>query len=720
MQQKKTYTADIAGTTITASLTDLAEQADGSALVEAGDTVVFVTAMMSDREATQDYFPLSVDFEERFYSVGAILGSRFVRREGRPSQEAVLNARIIDRTIRPLFPEGLRSEIQIVATVLSFGTCNPDTLALLGASIALGTSRIPWDGPVSGVRFSGNGGDDWKPLAPFDEAKETDNHLLVCGKGGIITMMEAEGVNIPEESIVATSEQALSLIEQLQKFQNDIIRDAGKEKVAVVPKHLSDDAAQLFESSVRSELRDALFSSDRRVESVRESWLGKLRESGAEDDPKVALAHFEKAADDIVHDEAIENGRRADGRGIDEVRSLFAQAGGVSPRLHGSGTFYRGGTHVFTALTLGSPGDALMLNTVEDPDTDERFMHHYNFPPFSGGETGRIGSPKRREIGHGALAEKALRSMLPSKEEFPYTMRLVSECFSSNGSTSMGSVCASTIALMDGGVPLKAPVAGIAIGLMQKGDRSVVLTDIQGPEDHHGDMDFKVAGTKDGITAIQMDVKIDGITLPILTEALERGKRARAAILAAMSEAIAAPRDSLSPHAPHIATLSIHPDMIGSVIGTGGKTINAIRADSGADSIDIEDDGTVSISGQQDAVADAEKRIREMTTPIEVGDTFDAPVRTIKEFGAFVELTPTKDGMVHVSEFSPSRIDTVASVVSVGDTLPVVVKEVRPDGRIALSVKDRDPNFFDGAVPDTREPRPKKNGNRSRRGRRGM
>ena len=386
------------------------------------------------------------------------------------------------------------------------------------------------------------------------------------------------------------------------------------------------------------------------------------------------------------------------GRGADEVRPLYAQAGSVSKRLHGSGIFYRGGTHVFTALTLGSPGDALSLNTIEDPETDERFMHHYNFPPYSTGEVGRIGSPKRREIGHGALAEKALRNVLPSKDDFPYTMRLVSECFASNGSTSMGSVCASTLALMDGGVPITAPVAGIAVGLMQKGDAYVLLTDIQGPEDHHGSMDFKVAGTKNGITAIQMDVKIEGITLAILSEALEKGRVARLHILEIITQEMSEPRASLSPYAPHIDTLTIDPDTIGMVIGTGGKTIKQLRIDTGVDSIDIEDDGTVSVSGDKEAVALAVQKIHDMTRSFEVGDTVDATIKNITDFGAFAELSPSHDGMIHVSEFSPQRIDTVDSVVSPGDVVPVVVKEVRPDGRIALSVKDRDPSFFDSIL----------------------
>ena len=699
MQQKNTFTTTVDDTVISATFADLAENAGGSVFVEAGDTVVFVSATMSEQESSLDYFPLSVDFEERFYSVGAILGSRFVRREGRPSQEAVLNARIIDRTIRPLFPKGLHNEVQVVAMVLSFGTYNPDVLAIIGASLALGASSIPWDGPVSAVRFS-RSGDAWSPFTEFETAKDLTDHILLCGKGDKITMIEMEGKEVPEQQISSVSERAMKTIESLQQFQQDVISKIGREKKQVVAPAVSDDAKRLFEEVFQKKAEETVFSSDAgsTLDDVRNEWRQALEERGIADEKGVVDAYFEDMVDDIVHVRAVEHGQRADGRGVDDVRSLYAQAGNISKRLHGSGVFYRGGTHVFTALTLGSPGDALSLNTVEDPETDERFMHHYNFPPYSTGEVGRIGSPRRREIGHGALAEKALRNVLPTKEEFPYTMRLVSECFASNGSTSMASVCASTLALMDGGVPISAPVAGIAIGLMQKGDSYALLTDIQGPEDHHGSIDFKVAGTKNGITAIQMDVKIEGITLSVLSEALEKGRAARLHILETIEGEISSPREALSPYAPHIETITIDPDSIGMIIGTGGKTIKQLRTDTGAESIDIEDDGTVSVSGGRDEVAAAIQKIQDMTRTFEVGDTVDAVIKNITDFGAFAELTPDKDGMIHVSEFSPQRIDSVDSVVSSGDVVPVVVKEVRPDGRIALSVKDRDPSFFDSVL----------------------
>ena len=700
MQQKNSFTTTINDVTITVTFTDLAENAGGSVFVEAGDTVVFVSATMSEHQASQDYFPLSVEFEERFYSVGAILGSRFVRREGRPSQEAVLNARIIDRTIRPLFPKSLHNEVQVVTMVLSLGSYNPDVLGVIGASLALGTSSIPWDGPVSAVRFS-QGANGWQPFTNFEEAKDLTDHILLCGKADKITMIEMEGKEVAEEQVTQVSEQAMSILADLQKFQQEVITEIGREKKEMAVAALSDEAKGIFDTTIRPKIEQAMFSSEGSIEVVQEEWRQLLEEKGVADDKKTADDYFEDMVDALVHREAVENNRRADGRGMDEVRSLYAQAGGMSARLHGTGIFYRGGTHVFTALTLGSPGDALSLNTIEDPETDERFMHHYNFPPYSTGEVGRIGSPKRREIGHGALAEKALRNVLPSQDDFPYTMRLVSECFASNGSTSMGSVCASTLALMDGGVPITAPVAGIAIGLMQQGDKYVLLTDIQGPEDHHGAMDFKVAGTKNGITAIQMDVKIEGISPAILTEALEKGKAARLHILETITQELPEPRASLSPYAPHIETITIDPEYIGMIIGTGGKTIKQLRVDTGVDSIDIEDDGMVSVSGSKEAVASAIQTIHDMTRTFEVGDTIDnAVIKNITDFGAFAELSPSKDGMIHVSEFSPQRIDTVDSVVSPGDVVPVVVKEVRPDGRIALSVKDRDPAFFDDKLKD--------------------
>ena len=694
MQQKKTFTTTLNDTEIKVSITDIAENANGAVLIEAGDTIVFVTAVMEAKESKFDHVPLSVEFEERFYSVGAILGSRYVRREGRPSQEAVLNARIIDRTIRPLFAKEVRNEIQVVATVLSFGTYNPDTLAIIGASLALGISDIPWGGPVSAVRYVKTE-EGWTPFVSFDVMKEKTNHLLLCGSEDLITMIEMEGKEIAEEELTQTTQEAKVLLKQLQEFQEGIIREMGKEKKVLEKKEISEEGKKLFEAHIQPTLKEAIFGSAEGAYGVQKQWLALLEEQGEQVEGKqYAEAYADEKIREVIHAEAVENEKRVDGRGIEEIRSLFTQAGGVSPRLHGTGIFYRGGTRVFSVLTLGGPADALALNTVEDPDANERFMHHYNFPPFSTGETGRIGGPKRREIGHGALAEKAVRQVLPPKETFPYTMRVVSECFSSNGSTSMGSVCATTLALMDGGVPITAPVAGIAIGLMHVNERCKVLTDIQGPEDHYGDMDFKVAGTKNGITAIQMDVKVTGITLEVFKEALEKGKAARMIILKEIERVCPVPRDALSPFAPHIHNITIDPEDIGSIIGSGGKTIKALRAETGVENIDIEDDGVVTISGSAEAVQSATKKIEDMTKKFQEGDEFEGKIRTITDFGAFVEIAPGKDGMVHISEFTPGRTEDIHALVSVGDVVPVVVSEIRRDGKIALSIKDRDPTFF--------------------------
>ena len=714
MQQKKTFTTTVAGIEIQASFTDLAENANGSVLIEAGDTIVFVTATMEGKETTLDYIPLQVEFEERFYSVGAILGSRYVRREGRPSQEAILNARIIDRTIRPLFPKDLRNEVQIIATVLSFGTYNPDTLAIIGASLALGTSDIPWQGPISAVRYVKTE-KGWEPFAPFEVMKDKTDHLLLCGSKDSITMIEMEGEEVKEEEILKTATHAKELLKELQIFQEGIIREIGKEKKVPKKQELSEEGKALFEKHIQPLLKDTVFGKNKGAYEAQEKWQEILDEHGEGiEGIKNAEAYAEEKISEVIHKEVVENGKRVDGRTTEEIRPLYTQAGGVSPRLHGTGIFYRCGTHVFSVLTLGSPSDALALNTVEDPDANERFMHHYNFPPFSTGETGRVGGPKRREIGHGALAEKAIRPVLPAQEEFPYTMRVVSECFSSNGSTSMGSVCATTLALMDGGVPIKAPVAGIAIGLMHTDDTYKVLTDIQGPEDHHGDMDFKVAGTENGITAIQMDVKITGISLEIFKEALEKGRVARHTILKEIKTACPEPRESVSPHAPHIQSISIDPDDIGMVIGSGGKTIKALRAESGAENIDIEDDGTVTVSGNKEAVAFAISKIESMTKTFEPGDTLEGKIKSITEFGAFVEMAPGKDGMVHISEFSPTRVEDIHALTSVGDVVPVVVKEVRRDGKVSLSIKDRDPNFF-GEIAQTAQQQNKRSGRRNRR-----
>jgi len=493
-----------------------------------------------------------------------------------------------------------------------------------------------------------------------------------------------------------TVKKASEEIEALQKWQKKIVAEIGKEKKIIPAPEMPKELIELFTKNIEEKLPKHVMSGKAghdAIYKIKEEWMVLFKEKLPEIKPALADWIFEEKVNEIIHTEAVENNRRPDNRKMDELRPLFAKAGGVSPILHGTGIFYRGGTHIFSALTLGGPGDSQVIDGMET-QTKKRFMHHYNFPPFSSGECGRIGFTNRRMIGHGALAEKALQTILPPKEIFPYTVRIVSEAFSSNGSTSMGSVCGSTLALMDAGVPIIRPVAGIASGLMMEGQKYKILTDIQGPEDHHGDMDFKVAGTKKGVTAVQMDVKVDGIPLYILEEAFEKAKQARLQILEVIESEIKAPRPDISPNAPKIIVIKINPKQIGLVIGTGGKTINEIRDTTGVDDIDIEEDGTVFITGKNGTAEAAKKIIEEMTHEYKAGDRLTGTVVKIAEFGAFVALNDNTDGMVHVSEIAPFRIDRVESYLKVGDKVPVVVKEIDAErGRIKLSIKDADPNF---------------------------
>ncbi|TSC83703.1 MAG: polyribonucleotide nucleotidyltransferase [Parcubacteria group bacterium Gr01-1014_17] len=587
--RKKEYFIEVGGKRIIAEFTDLAENANGSVLVRSGDTAVLVTAVMSKNEEGMDYLPLTVDYEERFYAAGKILGSSFVRREGKPADEAILSGRIVDRTIRPLFDQRIRNEIQVVALILALGEDNPDILAVLGASLALGASDIPWNGPVSAVRIV-------KDDAALD--------LIACGKDNAINMIEVGGKEIEEKTVVAALEEAQKEIVKLQAWQEKIIKEIGKEKRKIEFPKPSKEIAELFEKEVAQKIHKAVFSGHpghKTIDELKDEWFALVKNKLSETPGAKAFAdaHFEDEVNNLLHKGAIESGERADGRGMDELRPLFAQAGGLSQTLHGTGIFYRGGTHILSVLTLGGPKDAQTLDTVKTHGAKKHFMHHYNFPPFSTGETGKLGGKNRRMIGHGALAEKALAPVIPSQEKFPYTIRLVSEALSSNGSTSMGSVCGATLALMDGGVSISAPVAGIASGLMLgKNGKYKILTDIQGPEDHHGDMDLKVAGTRKGITAVQMDVKVDGVPIHILAEALEKAKTAREKILDVIEKEIAAPRAEISPVAPKILIIQVKKEQIGLVIGGGGKTINEIKEKTGVNAIDIEDDGRVFITGK--------------------------------------------------------------------------------------------------------------------------
>jgi len=690
----------LGGRILTATFSDLADQTNGSVMIRMGDTIVLVTAVMGKTDkAGIDYFPLTVDYEEKFYAAGKIMGSRFIKRENRPSDEAILSGRIVDRTIRPLFNQDMRREVQVVATVLSIDDTNdPDTLAVIGASLALGTSDIPWEGPVSAVRVAVTEGEK-----PFD--------LLVCGCNGNVNMIECEAKEIPESIIEESLNKASEEIEKIQTWQKQIISEISRIKTDVPTNAVTREHVQAVRENVWDELRTALFNNaftKADTSNVASKWaqvfITKFPEQAG--NAELSAKIFDTATDELVHEEAIVNDRRPDGRKFDEIRPLFTQAGGLSPIVHGVGIFYRGATHVLSVLTLGGPGDAQVIEGME-VSQKKRFMHHYNFPPFSTGEVGRMGGSNRRSIGHGALAEKALRGTLPPVETFPYTIRLVSESTASNGSTSMASVCASTLAMMDGGVPITRPTAGIAMGLMMSTEVKLpessgsltsvpykILTDIQGAEDHFGDMDFKVAGTNEGVCALQLDIKVGGIPIKILIEALEQARKARMQILEKIKEAIPEFRIELSPNAPKIISLKIAEEEIGKVIGSGGKTINKIIDETGAD-VNIEDDGTVFITGKLGTAERAREMVLELVTPLNPGQKFEGEVTKLLDFGAVVKIGHFNEGLVHISEIAPFRLDRIDQAVVIGEKVQVMVlpDDERRPGKLRLSIKSADPDF---------------------------
>ncbi|MBI4094149.1 polyribonucleotide nucleotidyltransferase [Candidatus Kaiserbacteria bacterium] len=697
--QKKEYSLEIGGKKLIAEFNDWANQANGSVLLRYGNSAVLATVVMSNKESNLDYFPLSVEYEEKFYAAGAILGSRFVRREGRPSDEAVLSGRIVDRTIRPLFPKGLKRDVQVIITVLSIEDYDTDILAVNAASLAIATSDIPWNGPVSAIRIGlveedptpivnpsyGQRSDELPPKAKMD--------LTVSGKDGMVNMIEVNAREVSEEHLVHCLARASEEIEKIQAWQKQIVAERGVSKQGFTAGAESEEVVAEFERLMRPKLAALNGTMGRAdIHTLKNEWLAHTAEKFTELKPQIPDGIFEHKIDEYVHDLAIKEGKRVDGRAFEEIRELFAQAGGISPVIHGTGLFYRGETHVLAALTLGGPGDALLIDTIEFQDKKKTFMLHYNFPPFSVGETGRVGGMNRRMIGHGALAEKSLRPVLPQKEQFPYTIRIVADCLASNGSTSMASVCAGTIALMDAGVPIARPVAGIAMGMMSDAKAGVykILTDIQGPEDHHGDMDFKVAGTSEGVTGVQMDVKVDGVPLPVLAEAFTEARKARLHILETIQKAISSPRPDISPRAPKILSIKVKVDQIGLVIGPGGKTINGIKDRTQCDDITIEEDGTVFVTGKQGTAEAALKEIEDLTREYMVGDRFEGPVTRLMDFGAFVKIGGA-EGLVHVSEVAPFRIDKISDAVKLGDVVPVVLKEVDEKGRYNLSIKAADP-----------------------------
>ncbi len=687
---------ELAGKTLVAEFNDLTAHTNGSVMLRYGETVILVTAVMSDRESSANYFPLSVEFEEKFYAVGQILGSRFGRREGKPSDEAVLSARIVDRTIRPLFNHTTRNDIQVVVTVLAVGEDDPDVLAVIGASLALSVSDIPWNGPVGAIRIARNAETKELIVNPTyidREQKKLDIEVLACGMNGTINMIETGAYEASEKEIMELLSLASQHHSTIESFQKEIVAAMGKPKREVSAPELPEALIHIYESEYAGKLRTEMFSKRAgkdHIYAVKKEFLAAIKASELSE--AVASHFFEDKIDEELHKGALERNERADGRAMDEVRELYAQAGGISPVLHGSGIFYRGGTHIFSALTLGGPEAAQLIDTIEEQEGKKRFMHHYNFPPFSVGETGRVGGFNRRMIGHGALAEKAMVPVIPDQTDFPYTIRLVSETLSSNGSSSMGSVCASVLALMDGGVPIKRPVAGIASGVMIDGDKYALLTDIQGPEDEFGDMDFKVAGTTEGVTAIQMDVKVGGVSLEILEGALEKARVARLHILETMTAAIAAPRPSISPRAPEIVVVKIQPEQIGLVIGGGGKTINGIKDATGVEEITIEEDGTVFITGKNQTAQAAADRIRSLTKIYVVGERVDVTITRLATFGAFAKLDAYNEGLIHISEIAPFRLETVEGLLKEGEVVSTIVSKVE-DGKIGLSIKQADPTF---------------------------
>jgi polyribonucleotide nucleotidyltransferase len=699
--QKKEFSVEIGGKNVTAIFTDLADQAAGSVMLKCGETIVLATACMSkDKQHGLGFFNLTVDYVERFYASGKISGSRFVKREGKPSEDAILASRVIDRTLRPLFEQSIRHAVQVIVTVISVDDNDPVILAVNAASLAISVSNIPWAGPVGAVRIGKYDTEDLKVNVikglREDDAKYKFD-LIVCGKDGNINMIEASAHQTSEDELEEAFNRASREITKLENWQKSIAKEIGHEKRVIEKEEISAGSVKLFEENIKPKMESAIFSGPgkKEIDALHNVW-NKLVEDTYPDREDFALEDnlFDDTENKILHDKAVKEGKRADGRAMDELRDLYAQAGRLSTILHGSGIFYRGGTHVLSVLTLGGPEDRHMIDNMQT-NTEKRFMHHYNFPPYSAGETGRAGFTNRREVGHGALAEKALLMVLPDEMDFPYTIRVVSESMASNGSTSQASICASTLALMDGGVPIKAPVAGIAMGLMYESDKEYkILTDIQGPEDHHGDMDFKVAGTRAGITAIQLDVKVEGVPIKILGEAMRQSKSARVAIIDRIEKEIPSPRKEISPNAPKILIMKIKPDQIGLVIGGGGKTIKDIKERTGAE-ITIEDDGTVFLTGQGDSTAKAKEIIEGMTHEYKVGEVLKGEVVKIADFGAFVRLDPFTDGMVHISEFAPFRVERVSDIIKEGMIVPVKIIKVDAErGKLSLSIKECDKDFF--------------------------
>ncbi|EFI83792.1 polyribonucleotide nucleotidyltransferase [Listeria grayi] len=690
--EKQVFSTEWAGQKLSIEVGQLAKQASGAALVRYGDTVVLTAAVGSKKPRPGDFFPLTVNYEEKMYSVGKVPGG-FLKREGRPSDKATLTARLIDRPIRPLFAEGFRNEVQITSTVFSVDQdCSPEMAAMLGSSIALCISDIPFDGPIAGVDVGLIDGKYVINPTP-EQFEKSDINLTVAGTYEAINMVEAGAKEVSEEAMLEAIMFGHEEIKRLCKFQEEIVQAVGKEK-REIELFVSDPELEAeVKAASEAKMKTAIKTEEKKareaaIEDVKEEILETYKAKELEDEAAV-LAEVAHILEMIEKDEMrrliSQDKIRPDGRKVNEIRPLSSETG-LLPRVHGSGLFTRGQTQALSICTLAPLREHQIIDGLGTEEY-KRFMHHYNFPQFSVGETGPRRAPGRREIGHGALGERALQYVIPSEEEFPYTIRLVSEVLESNGSSSQASICGSTLAMMDAGVPIKAPVAGIAMGLVKLGDDYTILTDIQGMEDHFGDMDFKVAGTKDGITALQMDIKIDGLSRQILHEALEQAKEGRLHILEHLNATIAGPRETLSPYAPKIVTLSIKPEKIKDVIGPGGKQINNIIDETGV-KIDIEQDGTVYVASQDEEMnKKAIQIIEDIVREVEVGEIYTGKVRRIEKFGAFVELFKGTDGLVHISELAHERVGKVEDILKLGDEVKVKVIEVDHQGRVNLSRK---------------------------------
>ena len=688
---------ELAGKTLTLEVNRVGFRTTASVLVKYGDTVVLGTAMVGSRPVVLDYFPLSIDYEEKFYAAGKISGSRFIKREGRPSDEAILIGRLIDRPIRPLFPKGYRQEVQVVASVLSMDpNFRPDSIAMIAASSALMLTGTPFDGPVAGIRVGRVNG-EFKAFLTPEEREASDLDLVVAGIESGITMVEA-GANEVSEDVIADGltwafEQYQPAI-KLQKELAEKVAPVAQEYTLVLPNEdIQNEANVWLEGKLGKALHMPYPERNELVNNLRWDYhLAMTEKVGAEEYEKLR-DEYDEAFTSALHKDVrkgiVELKTRPDGRKLDEIRPLSSEVG-VLPRTHGSSIFTRGVTQGMNIVTLAPLSYAQMVDTMEQNDFERRYMHHYNAPGYTVGEVRRLGSPGRREIGHGYLAERALIPVLPTEEEFPYTIRSVTEIMSQNGSTSMAATCSSCLALMDAGVPIKRPVSGIAMGLMMDGDTPYILSDIADAEDFAGDMDFKVTGTSEGITAIQMDMKVHGLPVEVLRQAIDGAKPGREHILKHMLETLAEPREKLSPYAPRIEKIKINPDKIGAVIGKGGEVINKITKETGAE-IDIKDDGLITVAAADtDSIERALEWIRGLTEEPEVGKVYEGKVVTIKDFGAFVNIMPGTDGMVHISQLSKDRVAKVEDVLTEGQIVKVKLTGIDERGRLSLSIKDVD------------------------------